>query len=161
MAPSTRLRAQPNRRVNYATAGRAESGASDPDVSARKSTPTVRKPAARVKEGAVVKPKAEPKKAVTAAPKPKKEKKQRPEQQECSICATKKNTLRCFKVPEDANACEHLESICRACIQKMLKSKVADRLLREVELACPFPNCDHVLDFTALRKTVNKAEFDA
>lgn len=122
---------------------------------------TARKPAARVKDGAVVKPKAEPKKSVSAALKPKKKKKKRPAQQECSICAATKNTIRCFKVPEDANACKHFESICNACIHKMLRSKVAERQLTEVELACPFPKCDHVLDFTVLKNTVSKAEFDA
>ena len=178
MAPSTRLRSRPERRVNYAPAGRAgtrgnpilleespapraiagrQSEVPETTMPARKST---RNRVARVKAGAIVKPKVKSTKAVNAAPKPKK-RKERPVRQECSICAATKSTLRSFKVPEDANACEHFETICNPCIQKMLRTKVTERQLNEAELACPFPKCDHVLDFTALKKTVSKAEFSA
>lgn len=110
---------------------------------------------ARVKAGAVVKPKTEPK-ALKKAPIP--QKKERPTKRECSICATQKTTTRSFKAPRDA--CEHLQSICNLCVAKMLKTKVAERQLGEAELSCPFPECGHLLDYTALQAIVSKAAFE-
>ena len=118
---------------------------------------TARKPTTRVKGAKVAKPKVERKKAVKATPKPKET--GRPARQECSICATTKTTARSFKAFEAADACEHFLSICSLCIQKMMKAKIAERQLSEPALGCPFPNCDHVLDLTALKKTMSKAAY--
>jgi outer membrane biosynthesis protein TonB len=175
MAPKTRLRSKPALHMDYVDM-------SDPDpalVGSRhnpvqlEDTPepptpvrkTARKPArtpvtprksvTRVKSGAVVKPKKEPK-VVRRSPKPKR--KVRPAKQECSICVTTKSTASSFKVPEDA--CEHFQSICGLCIQRMLKTKVAERQLAEPGLPCPFPDCKHALDYTALKGAVTKAAFE-
>ncbi|KAF1947055.1 hypothetical protein EJ02DRAFT_172583 [Clathrospora elynae] len=189
MAPSTRLRSNAGTRVNYApdpigrlgTRGNSipleETSEPGPATAARKTArksvtrinqqsaspeptlpaqKTARKTVVRVKAGAVAKARAEPKRAVKAAPKPKK--KERPTTLECFICATTKNTARSFKAPDDA--CEHFHAICNHCIQKMLKTKVAGRQLAEAGLACPFPNCDHALDYAALKTTINKPTFD-
>ncbi len=179
MAPSTRLRARPERRVNYyadTSDSEPESGSRTPPepiasagTGGRKSTArqsakdpssytpdasrkTVPEPIVRVKAGAVVKPKAKPK-VHRKAPTPKK--KERPTKQECSICATEKATARSFKVSDDA--CEHLQSICSQCIAKMLKTKVAERQLKEADMSCPMPKCDHLLDYPALQAVVTKA----
>ncbi|CAN9210505.1 unnamed protein product [Alternaria alternata] len=181
MAPSTRLRSRPERRINYADTSETELEAGtqvppEPVASAqrrgRKSAVRVNgiyassespdaspivapKRVTRVKAGAVVKPKSGPK-VHKKAPTP--QKKERPTKQECSICATQKTTTRSFKAPSDA--CEHLQSICNLCIAKMLKTKVAERQLREAELSCPFPECGHLLDYTALQAIVSKAAFE-
>jgi hypothetical protein len=195
MAPSTRLRARPERRVNYAEASGPRGTrrnpihieeSPEPEIGSRAAPIPVaparkrgRKPAvrenargaspetpeasrkktskavARVKAGAVVKPKAEPK-TRKKAPTPKK--KERPTKQECSICANKKDTTRSFKAPDDA--CEHLHGICNLCVAKMLKTKVADRQLKQAELSCPVPECDHSLDYAGLQAIVSKAAFE-
>ena len=181
MAPSTRLRSRPERRINYADTSEAELEAgtqvpSQPVASTQKrgskhalrvnnihassgspdaSLIVAPKRAARIKAGAVVKPKTGPK-ARKKGPIP--QKKERPSKQECSICATQKTTTRSFKAPRDA--CEHLQSICNLCVAKMLKTKVAERQLEEAELSCPFPECGHLLDYTALQAIVSKAAFE-
>ncbi|KAI4691291.1 uncharacterized protein J4E84_003582 [Alternaria hordeiaustralica] len=195
MAPSTRLRARPDRRVNYAepsgpigtrnnpvrieetpepeagsrtspaptTSGRKRGrklpvrkktraiSPEAPEASLEKDSKAV----ARVKAGAVVKPKAEPK---TRKKLPIPKEKERPKKQECSICATIKDTSRSFKVPNDA--CEHLQTICNLCVAKMLKTKVADRQLKDAELSCPVHECDYSLDYAALQAIVSKAAFE-
>jgi hypothetical protein len=174
MAPSTRLRSKPERRVNYSDTtkpGPAVGSRGNPALLEETPRPTTsvrktsrkpappRKPVTRVKSGAVVKPKAESKaesKAAKRSPKPKR--KARPAKQECSLCATTKSTSSSFKVPEDA--CEHFQGICGVCIQKMLKSKVAEHQFAEAELSCPFPDCEHALDYTALKGAVSKAAFE-
>jgi hypothetical protein len=171
MAPLTRLRSRPERRINYADTSDSEPkvgfGASpQPIVSTRKRgrRPAAHKndrytsseiPVVRVKAGAVVKPKSEPKvrkKALTP-----KKKKKRPTKQECSICATEKITARSFKAPDDA--CEHLQAICTLCFAKMLKTKIAERQLRKAELSCPISKCDHTLGYATLKAMVSKAAF--
>ncbi|KAF1850949.1 uncharacterized protein K460DRAFT_302543 [Cucurbitaria berberidis CBS 394.84] len=169
MAPSTRLQSQPEMRVNYApTTSRTGTRGNPilleeapPEAAARRPLgqiiQTARKSTTRVEAGGVAKPKAEPKKAVEVASKSKGREHAR---QECSICATTKTMARSFKVLKIEDACEHLQGICYACIQKMLKAKVVERQLTEAELACPFPDCDHVLDYMALKMTVTKAAFE-
>jgi hypothetical protein len=171
MAPSTRLRSKPALRVNYAdTTHRNPSpvGSRDNPVQLEE-TPeptmpvlkTAHKPATphkhvtRVEAGAVVKPKKEPN-IVKRSPRTRR--KVRPAKQECSICVTTKSTTSSFKVPEDA--CDHFQNICGACIQKMMKTKVAERQLAEAALFCPFPNCNHALDYTALKGAVSKPAFE-
>ncbi|EFQ86055.1 hypothetical protein CFE70_001739 [Pyrenophora teres f. teres 0-1] len=185
MAPSTRLRATPSRRVNYAeSSSAAPSGThanpilvddspehrSSPEPPRRIRNPSHRHPAVasppqslfgpfplvpppipppvphpvpRVKVGAVVKPKQ----------------KARPPRQECLLCAVSKGKSRCFKTP--GNACEHFQAICNQCMQKMLKTKVAQRQLEKAELVCPFGNCGHELDFGALKSILQKNVFEA
>lgn len=195
MAPSTRLRARPDRRVNYAEpsgpigtrnnlvrieeTSEPEAGSRTllaPTASGKKRgrKPPVRKKTravspeapnaslqknpkavARVKAGAVVKPQAEPK---TCKKLPTRKEKERPKNQECSICATTKDMSISFKAPSDA--CEHLQTICNLCVAKMLKTKVADRQIKDAELSCPVPKCDYLLDYAALQAIVSKAAFE-
>jgi hypothetical protein len=169
MAPSTRLRSKPGRRVNHSDTTKPgpvgsrgnpvlleeTAGPTTPVRKTSRKPAAPRKPVTRVKSGAVVKPKAESK-AAKRSPKPRR--KARPAKQECSICVTTKSTSSSFKVTEDA--CEHFQSICGLCIQKMLKSKVAERQFAETELSCPFPDCKHALDYTALKGAVSKAAFE-
>ena len=110
---------------------------------------TVSNRVTRVKNGAVVKPAKE-------IPRPRK--KARPTKQECSICAVTKLTTRNFKASDEA--CEHFQAICNLCIQKMLKTKVAERQLDKAELGCPFGNCEHKLGYPALKAMLNKPAFD-
>lgn len=174
MAPSTRLRAHPERRVAYASSAAVGSGGNpivleqspepeaivrpqsitpEPEVPAKKPARKVRA-GLRVKASGITKAKAVVKK-ITRASAPKKKK--RPLRQECSICCTEKTVRSSFKVPEDADTCPHFETICSNCIQKMLRTKVTDRNLAEAELACPFPKCEHVLDYAAVKQAVSKA----
>ncbi|KAA8625723.1 IBR domain containing protein [Pyrenophora tritici-repentis] len=181
MAPSTRLRAMPSRRVDYAeSSSAAPSGTranpiladdspeprSSPEPPRRVHRDRPRRPVVaprprsflgpftpvpppvlnrvpRVKAGAIVKPKQ----------------KARPSKQECLLCAVTKGTSRCFKKSE--NVCEHFQVICNQCIQKMLKTKVAQQQLEKAELICPFGNCGHELDFGALKTTLLKHVFEA
>ncbi|KAG9196208.1 hypothetical protein G6011_01329 [Alternaria panax] len=182
MATSTRLRSKPERRINYADKSDSEfevdvQASPEPVVSTRKrdrssaapvdgihassklldaSHKTTPKRVGRIKAGMVVKPKAGPKVRKNA---PTPQKKERPMKQECSICVTRKVTTRSFKAPDDV--CEHFQSICNLCIAKMLKTKVAERQLGEAELSCPFPKCDHLLDYAALQTIVSKAAFES
>jgi hypothetical protein len=41
----------------------------------------------------------------------------------------------------------------------MLKTKVAERQLKEADMSCPMPKCDHLLDYPALQAVVTKAAF--
>jgi len=183
MAPSTRLQAMPGRRVNYAESS-APSGTrasllrindtaelrSSPEHSQvhspvspetvrnaiRPQQPSLSDPlrpvsnrVTRVKNGAVVKP---------AGKTPRPKKKARPTKQECSICAVTKLTTRNFKASDEA--CEHFQTICNLCIQKMLKTKVAERQLDKAELGCPFGNCEYKLGYPALKAMLNKPAFD-
>jgi hypothetical protein len=149
MAPSTRLRSRPELRVNYAPTEQHDGhtkrkpAARKPAVveEPRASTSSRRKTTVRVKSGGVVKPKQS----------------DRPKKTECSICATTKLTGRCFKAPVDT--CEHFINTCTLCITNMLRVKVAKRRLEEAELSCPFPDCNHALDYTTLKVIVNKAVF--
>ncbi|KAF1839031.1 hypothetical protein BDW02DRAFT_618103 [Decorospora gaudefroyi] len=182
MAPSTRLRARPDRRVNYTdTADRTDTLEDparleitrEPTARARK---VARKPPTRTGAGRVKEPsktpepssairKSTPNPAVRVTdgaivkPEPKSiPKAPKAKKQECSICATTKTISRAFKVPKDA--CEHFLSICNLCIQKMLRMKVVQRQFAGAELPCPIPDCGHVLDYPALDTTVSKAAFD-
>jgi hypothetical protein len=97
------------------------------------------------------------KKAEKVAPTPKK--KERPVKIECIICAESKTAARSFKVPENAETCEHFKTTCAPCIQKYLKAKVLDRKLDEQELLCGFPKCDGKMDIALLRAAVSKTAF--
>jgi hypothetical protein len=173
MAPSTRLRSKPAPRVDYAAppTGRARtrgnpivleetpepesvSGSEDIEPYPR----SKRKAVARVKAGGVTKPKAGVEKAGKAATTPRK--KEWPSKLECSICATTKNTLRSFKIPEDAETCDHFKSVCGPCIQKLIKTKIANRQLTEAEVGCMFPACKRTLDMGTLKIAVSKSSFE-
>ncbi|CAO2649529.1 Nn.00g069140.m01.CDS01 [Neocucurbitaria sp. VM-36] len=176
MAPSTRLQSKPERRVDYSLTTRAgtrskpvlleEPPASDAIVRRESEVPEptslatkpVGKSATRVKAGKVNKSKVVKKKPAKAAPKPKKQ--ERPERQECSICATTKSTARSFKVYDSYSACEHFDGICNLCIRKLLQTKIAERQFTNPGLGCPFPKCDHALDFVALKKIMSKAAYE-
>jgi hypothetical protein len=41
----------------------------------------------------------------------------------------------------------------------MLKTKVAERQLKEADMSCSMPKCDYVLDYVALQTIVSKAAF--
>jgi hypothetical protein len=197
MAPSTHLRDQPERRVEYREVTRVGTCANpielDDDTpppatqrtarttqTARKSTANAPPRAAaaprsragrallparqslsptitRVDTGAVVKPKAPIKKAVKA---PAKEKKLPSPKRECSVCISTKNVSHSFRLDKNEEACEHFKSICSQCVTKMIAGKIESRQLSEAELACPYPDCDHVLDHTDLKMAfTNKEKF--
>jgi hypothetical protein len=173
MAPSTRLRSKPARRVNYAAPPTGRSGTrgnpilleatlepeSLPVAEDVESAPRSRRKAVvRVKSGGVTKPKAGTKKAGKAATTSKKQ--ERPAKLECSICATTKNTLRSFKIPEDAETCDHFKSVCGQCIQRLTKTKIADRQLAEAEVGCMFPACQETLDMGTLKIAISKSCFE-
>ena len=175
MAPFTRLRSHPERRLHYTSIARTVTDGilthlkspSVQDAAAlrqskepepRERTPSSHeKLAHRVNSGAITKPSKQPKQVPKRASKL--EKKERPAKQECSICAITKDTSRSFKATKETNACQHFATICSWCIHKMLKTKVAERQFSVAELTCPFPDCDQVLRFTTLKKIVNKAVF--
>ncbi|RMZ73251.1 RING finger [Pyrenophora seminiperda CCB06] len=179
MAPLTRLRATPGRRVNYDESSAPSGTRANPvlihDMPESTSSPAPTQPAmragrrhgdrrhlamrppqqplfhrpepvpsrvTRVKDGAVIKPPS----------------KERPIKQECSICATAKVTTRNFKASD--NSCEHFKITCILCIQKLLKTKIAERELQKTELKCPFGNCAHELSYQALKTMLKKSEFD-
>jgi hypothetical protein len=174
MAPSTRLRADPERRVLYsAPAGQAGSRVNPIELedtppteqvlaakrrTARKSIgkqPSKTVPRARA--GAVVKPK-EPLKKTKAAEKAKTE--APAAKRDCIICASTKNVAASFRLDGHEKACEHFESTCGLCVQKMVSISIAKRHLAEAELACPVSGCAHVLDYAALKIAfTNKALF--
>jgi len=183
MAPSTRLRANPARRVAYAEPTGREGSRGNPialeatpppepvvppaprERAARK--PATRKPAGkqpaltvpRTRSGAVVKPKETPEKAVFKKEK-KKKKKAPPAKRECSICASTKTVSTCFRLDGHEDACEHFKNTCGQCIQRMVSVKISQRQLGEADLACPVPGCAHVLDYTTLKHAfTNKALF--
>lgn len=152
MVPSTRTRRQPIHRADHGTVHEPPTtrlgtranpvvledthDPEEPTVSIRESA---WKPVSRVKAAAVVKPKTPPK-ALPAG------------KRECSICATSKTISHSFRLTGNSGVCAHFQDICGLCIQKMLKTKVAERQLSQPDLACPFPKCDHALDTTMLKK---------
>ncbi|KAH4102806.1 hypothetical protein HBH46_119550 [Parastagonospora nodorum] len=176
MAPSTRLRANPTRRVLYAESTGREGSRGNPI--ALEDTPppepvtspaprkrAARKPAGkqpaltvpRTRGGAIVKPKESSEKATG---KKEKKKKAPPVKRECSLCASTKGVATCFRLDGHEDACEHFENTCGQCIQKMISVKISQRQLGEAELACPVPGCAHVLDYTTLKHAfTNKALF--
>lgn len=176
MAPSTRLRSEPKRRVDYSLTKRLGTGGNpgllegppEPDAFVRAhsevadpkapDTKAVPKDAIRIKEGKVSKLNAVQKEATKAASKP--EKKERFIHKECAICAAEKSTSYCFKVFNDTNTCDHFENICIVCLRKLLKQKVVDRQLTEPGLGCPYPNCNHVLEVTALKKVLTRGGYE-
>lgn len=114
---------------------------------------------AHTRSGAVVKPKEPEKKAKTVE----KPKKRAPAvKRECSICASIKVVANSFRIEKHGNACEHFNSTCSMCIQRMISTKIESRQLSEPELACPVPDCDHVVDYAALKVAfTNKGAFAA
>lgn len=177
MAPSTRLRANPARRVAYAEPTGRESSRGNPI--ALEDTPppepvvppaprkrAARKPAGkqpaltvpRTQAGAVVKLKELSEQ--TAVKKEKKKKKATPAKRECSICASTKSVATCFRLAGHEDACEHFENTCGQCVQRMISVNISQRQLGEAELACPVPGCADVLDYTTLKRAfTNKALF--
>jgi hypothetical protein len=179
MAPSTRLGARPERRVNYtyeALTGRSES------LRNRivENVQPHHTPAARLarpidnttrvlirnangsftKSEAVSRQKQDYKKVVKVTTPPKHKTKMRPEKTECVICATTKETKRCFKVPDDEMTCGHFDHVCNLCIQKQIKIKIAERQLTDAHLVCMFQGCEAVLDHTALKKVMTNSLFE-
>lgn len=98
-------------------------------------------------------------KVVKATPPPKKEKKPRPSMTECAICATTKSTKRSFKASDVEDTCDHFQSICDQCVQKLIKTKIAERQLADAHLPCMFPDCESVLGHSTLKKVMSKALF--
>ncbi|KAJ4310374.1 hypothetical protein N0V94_008488 [Neodidymelliopsis sp. IMI 364377] len=178
MAPSTRLGARAHLRVDYShRALKAQNGSprssstlesSPPQAAA--STKTKNKAATNkpvrdtngrfTKANTTTKAKQERKKVVKVAAPPKPAKKVRPEKTECVICATTKDTKRCFRAPADGSTCIHFEGICTSCIQKQIKTKISARQLTDAHLPCMFPECNAVLNHTSLKKTLSKALFE-
>ncbi|KAJ4367043.1 hypothetical protein N0V83_007573 [Neocucurbitaria cava] len=172
MAPSTRLRSKPERRVDYSLTKRlgARGNADlledppEPDAFVRGQsevpdpkaldTKAVSKDAIRIKGGKVSKLTAVQKEAAKAASKSRKNEK------ECAICAVVKSASYCFKVFNGSNICNHFDNICGVCIRKLLKTKVVARQLTEPALECPYPHCNHVLEVTELKKVLTRGAYD-
>jgi hypothetical protein len=165
MAPSTRLQKQPERRVRYD--GPTDRGGSrgtlialnndDPPFTSTAGPPKrpvatrakARKPAARTKAGAVIKPETPPIKVVKkAAPR---KKRLPPPQRECSLCASIELVSEGFVLDQHEDACEHFQGICNMCIDHMLREKVSSRQLAEPGLSCPFPECHNILGHDTLK----------
>jgi hypothetical protein len=177
MAPSTRLGARPERRIDYRPTARLGS-VRNPIV--LEDTPPPEEPTARptktkdksakkpardaqgrfIKSETSTKPKEHHKKVekTTAPPKPKKP--ARPDKTECIICAATKSTKRNFKASGLEGTCEHFESVCDLCIQKQIKTMMSARQLTEAQMPCMFPECNTVLDHTELNKILPKALFE-
>ncbi|KAJ4379148.1 hypothetical protein N0V86_005191 [Didymella sp. IMI 355093] len=177
MAPSTRLSARPERRIDYRPTVRPgllrnpivledPSPQEAPTASPTNSKDKFANKPARDAQGRFIKsetstkPEGDHKKVVktTAPPKPKKL--ARPEKTECIICATAKSTKRSFKASGMEGTCEHFESVCDLCIQKQIKTRISARQLTEVHLPCMFPDCDIILDHTGLNKILSTALFE-
>jgi hypothetical protein len=179
MAPFTRLREHPARRIDYRpgmATGRLGS-ARDPILIDNTPLPQEKpKRSAKTKQKAVSKPsrnnqgrfkksegptnaKSSRSKVAKSAPPPK-ETKPRPDRTECTICATTKNTKRSFKASSLVDTCEHFESICDQCIQKQIKTRMAANQLTEAQLPCMFPQCEIVLDHSALKMVMSKGLFE-
>jgi hypothetical protein len=164
MAPSTRLQKHPTRRVHYNAPTSRVGSRKNPirlddtpppdDTAAQRNSPApasrvIRVPTTRIKAGAVIKPKPSPQKVVKKSAVPKK--KAPPVQRECSICASTKSVSHSFRLDKLDDACEHFKGICSGCIQALVKMKIASRQLTKSDLACPFPECDLVLNHATLR----------
>ena len=179
MAPITRLREQPARRVDYRqgmATGRAGSARDpiliedtpppqgEPKRSAKakqKAVPTsVRNSQGRfTKSQSPTNAKSSRSKVAKSAPPPK-ETKPRPNRTECTICATTKNTKRSFNASSLVDTCEHFESICDLCIQKQIKAKMAAHEFAEARLPCMFPQCEMMLELSALKKVMSRGLFE-
>ena len=124
---------------------------------------TVKKPARDakgrfIKLEASLEPKADREKAVKTTLLLKPKKPARPDKTECIICASTK-TKRSFKASSVEGTCGHFESVCDACVQKQIKTKMSERQLTEAHLPCMFPECGAVLDHTTLKAVLSKALF--
>lgn len=137
MAPITRLQEKPSLRIKY-TAG----------SNAVRNRNSMIKPAL-APTGGIVKKSTSSKKQ---KPKPK-------PRRDCVICANNR-APQSFKVLENIQTCAHLHDTCKMCVERLIKAKVTDRRLHDAVLACPFPECDVVLEFTAVEKIVSKRTFD-
>ncbi|KAJ4987456.1 E3 ubiquitin-protein ligase dbl4 [Stagonosporopsis vannaccii] len=180
MAPSTRLGARPDRRVDYRNVmptGRVGSARNPievedtlpPQVSATRATKTKEKDASKpardaqgrfIKSDSFAKRNVDRNKVVKATPPPKKETKARPLKTECIICATTKSTKRSFKTPNLDGMCEHFESVCDVCVQKLIKTKMSQRQLDDASLACVFPGCEVTIDHAQLKMVLPHALFE-
>jgi hypothetical protein len=179
MAPSTRLREHPARRVDYRQGmATARIGSARDPILIEDTPPSQEKSkrSAKTKQTSAFKPsrnnqgrfkKSEgPTNAKSSRSKvaksalPPKETKPRPDRTECTICATTKNTKRNFKASSLADTCAHFESICNHCIQKQIKTKMAANQLTEAQLPCMFPQCEIVLDHSALKMVMSKGLFE-
>ncbi|KAF2109641.1 hypothetical protein BDV96DRAFT_669153 [Lophiotrema nucula] len=105
--------------------------------------------------GGIVKQTAKESTSKAAAPKQNK----RAEKRECLICADSK-TSRGYQPPKDGEICEHFRSICRACVQKLVKSKITDDNLGEGVLQCPFGDCGHEVAFSTVGQMVTTGTFE-
>lgn len=147
MAPSTRLGARPERRLNYSE---------DTPFSYMSDTSTVRTKSKAATSKRLTKSQT----AKVVKTTPSKPKKVVPQKTECIICATTKDTKRSFKVADNETTCEHFENICSLCIQKQIKTNIAERRLADAHLPCMFPECEAVLDHATLKKIMTKALFE-
>ena len=87
--------------------------------------------------------------------------KPKPAKKECVICATTRSignaAGRGFRPLKDM--CSHFKDTCNPCITKMIKDEMSRRDLEEAVLACPFPECEHQLDYNDLAKLIFGATF--
>lgn len=163
MAPHTRLRKDPGRRIDYRRLTQARVGSQRNPVVVPDSPPppTLRKTRAkhpasgssRTHNGRISKLRpAKLTKAARVSPRP-------PARKDCAICADTK-LVKYFKKPAKVKVCEHFVNICSPCVGNMLKSKVTNRQLNDATLACPFPQCGHELAFETVKVMACKTLFE-
>lgn len=177
MAPSTRLGARPERRVDYRTIVQAGSVRSSVDLEdtlpseepATRTKETKEKGASKpardaqgrfIKSDSSAKPNLDHKKVVKRTSPPKKEEKARPLKTECVLCAATKLTKRCFKASNLDGVCEHFEGVCNLCVQKLIKTKISERQLTDARLTCVFPGCEAAIDHKQLKMVMSSALFE-
>jgi hypothetical protein len=180
MAPTTRLREQPDRRVEYgetARSNQAQTGDwNDPIVIADRSpTPPTTPRSQRFPRTSLTRapfPKAGKRPlpdvlnrqtkqdgSIVKTPTPKKRARAEQVWKECMICAHTKTEKRSFTKLE-TGSCEHLKEICNRCVGGMIKAKISERKLNDAVLACPIPSCKFTLEHSAVQKILSRAQSD-
>jgi hypothetical protein len=170
MAPHTRLRAEPGRRVKYTTEGmKPKSGSAQNPIIINKGAPigplsatTPARPYVSTKgrraPAATRESTTKETNRITKT-QPKKAAKKTMPTKVCSLCASTKTVSRGFKILKSVQVCEHFPDICSSCVSTMIKVKVTDRKLDEGVLKCPFPDCECVLDLKAVKQIITPAGF--
>lgn len=78
---------------------------------------------------------------------------------DCVICASSKDP-RAYKPSKGTSICSHFHDICKSCVEKLIYTKIANHDLESGDLACPFPDCEHVLSYSSVRKMVSTGVFE-
>ena len=151
MAPTTRLRKNPQLRVDYKERqiNRANSIDAPEKPKASPIRPQGLGPHART-SGIV-------KKATSSA---KKAQKMKVERTECSICTRdlQKESFPPRKI-DSSIICEHWRSACKACIGRLVAMNIEQRKLQNAELECLQPDCQHSFSFNQIKALISRKAF--